>query len=52
MPKDLQLIEDRDYYIDPETNRVILTHEFLLKRGFCCHSKCRHCPYQGGAASE
>lgn len=33
------------YYIDPVTSRKILTHAFLLERGYCCESGCRHCPY-------
>jgi hypothetical protein len=32
-------------YIDPETGRFVLTKYYLLSRGFCCNSKCRHCPY-------
>lgn len=34
-----------DIYIDPETGITVLTAEFLLKRGYCCESGCRHCPF-------
>lgn len=34
-----------DIYIDPETGFAVLTAQFLLKRGYCCGSGCRHCPY-------
>jgi hypothetical protein len=37
--------ERNDIYIDPETGFAVLTAEFLLKRGYCCGSGCRHCPY-------
>ena len=39
------ILHSEDYYIDPETGRIILTEEYLLKRGYCCNSRCRHCPY-------
>lgn len=38
--------EKNDIYIDPETGFAVLTAEFLLKRGYCCGSGCRHCPYE------
>jgi len=37
------LIEGRDFY--REGPYMVFTAEFLLRRGFCCHSGCRHCPY-------
>ncbi len=40
MPK---LLKDRDYYI--EDGKWVFTAHFLLKRGYCCRSGCRHCPY-------
>jgi hypothetical protein len=39
-----QFIEGRDFYHDAR-GRMVLTEYFLLKRGFCCCSGCRHCPY-------
>lgn len=33
-----------DYYLD-DLGRMVLTREYHLKRGHCCQSGCRHCPY-------
>jgi hypothetical protein len=38
------MIEGEDYYIQAD-GRWVFTAAFLLKRGFCCKSGCRHCPY-------
>lgn len=37
-------LEPEDFYWSPEGYRVF-TERFLLKRGYCCQSGCRHCPY-------
>ena len=37
-------IEDGDFYYTPEGYRCF-TEQYLLKRGYCCESGCRHCPY-------
>jgi hypothetical protein len=37
------LIEGRDYYL--EHGLMVFTAEFLRRRGYCCESGCRHCPY-------
>ncbi|MBP0903230.1 DUF5522 domain-containing protein [Mariniflexile gromovii] len=37
-------IEEGDYYLTPEGYRCF-TEQYLLKRGYCCESGCRHCPY-------
>lgn len=37
----------QDYYLD-EQGLMVLTAHFLLKRGHCCFSGCRHCPYENG----
>lgn len=34
---------DKDYYI--ENGLYVFTAHFHLKRGHCCESGCRHCPY-------
>lgn len=31
------------YYI--ENGMYVFTEEYHLKRGYCCKSGCRHCPY-------
>ncbi len=38
-----KLIENVDYYYD--NGLMVLTESYLLRRGFCCGSRCRHCPY-------
>jgi hypothetical protein len=42
--QDAGLQEGRDYYL--EDGLFVFTAAFLLKRGYCCESGCRHCPYQ------
>jgi len=37
------LIEGEDFYF--EGNLMVFTERFHLKRGHCCGSGCRHCPY-------
>ncbi|MEO7994029.1 MAG: DUF5522 domain-containing protein [bacterium] len=32
-------------YPDPATGYQVWTAEYLWKRGYCCDSGCRHCPY-------
>ena len=36
-----------DAYVDPASGYTVLTSAFLLTRGTCCDSGCRHCPYVG-----
>jgi hypothetical protein len=38
------LAEGIDYYL--ENGLFVFTAHFLLKRGYCCESGCRHCPYE------
>ncbi len=40
----MQELEQEDFYWSPEGYRVF-TEVFHLKRGYCCKSGCRHCPY-------
>lgn len=40
-----ELIENIDYYIDDQ-GRFVFTEHYHLKRGYCCNSGCRHCPYK------
>jgi hypothetical protein len=37
------LVEGHDFYL--ENGLMVLTSHFLLARGYCCKSGCRHCPY-------
>jgi hypothetical protein len=31
---------------------MVFTAEYHLKRGYCCKSGCRHCPYGVGASKR
>jgi len=37
-------LEEGDYYLTPEGYRCF-TEQYHLKRGYCCKSGCKHCPY-------
>ena len=37
------ITEPRDYYL--EGAAVVFTESYLKRRGYCCGSGCRHCPY-------
>lgn len=39
------LIEGKDFYLN-EQGLMVLTKGYHLKRGYCCHSGCQHCPYE------
>lgn len=43
IPPDAQEDSDEDYYFDGPF--LVFTAAYHLKRGFCCQSGCRHCPY-------
>src|ERR1041385_132225 len=38
------LIEGEDYYC--EGAAIVFTKAYHLRRGYCCESGCRHCPYK------
>lgn len=37
-------LKDEDSYT--EGSNVVFTEKYHLKRGYCCKSNCRHCPYK------
>ncbi|MBL7964562.1 MAG: hypothetical protein JNM31_12060 [Flavobacteriales bacterium] len=37
-------LEPGDYYFSPE-GYLVFTEQYHRKRGYCCQSGCRHCPY-------
>ncbi|HQV76176.1 MAG TPA: DUF5522 domain-containing protein [Flavobacteriales bacterium] len=37
-------LEEGDFYLSPE-GYIVFTEQYHLKRGHCCQSGCRHCPY-------
>jgi hypothetical protein len=34
-----------DFYKD-DNGRIVMTESYHIKRGSCCGSKCKHCPYE------
>jgi len=53
--KNTLLIEGEDYYWS-EQGQMVLTAQYLLKRGYCCGLLCCNCPYgtdiQSAAAKQ
>jgi hypothetical protein len=39
------LRDGADTYVDPVSGLFVLTAAYLARRGTCCDSGCRHCPY-------
>ncbi|MDX2171876.1 MAG: DUF5522 domain-containing protein [Bacteroidota bacterium] len=37
-------LEPEDFYHSPE-GYIVFTEKYHLKRGYCCKSGCKHCPY-------
>jgi hypothetical protein len=34
-----------DAYVDPSSGLLVFTAGYLVARGTCCDTGCRHCPY-------
>lgn len=45
-PSKDRLAPEDFYYEGPY---LVFTREYHLKRGYCCNSGCRHCPYRDQA---
>jgi hypothetical protein len=41
--KEFKFEQGRDYYL--EKGQIIMTESYLKRRGKCCGSGCRHCPF-------
>lgn len=37
-------MDPEDFYRSPE-GYIVFTEKYHLKRGYCCKSGCKHCPY-------
>lgn len=37
-------LDPEDFYKSPE-GYIVFTEKYHLKRGYCCKSGCKHCPY-------
>ncbi len=48
MDQNRPTLESGDYYY--EGDALVFTAAYHLKRGACCGSGCRHCPYRGADA--
>lgn len=44
LPSKAELKEGEDYYIN-EQGYWVFTAKYHLNRGYCCQSRCKHCPY-------
>jgi hypothetical protein len=44
------LVEGQDYYC--EGPAIVFTAHYLLRRGYCCDSGCRHCPYKTAPVNQ
>jgi hypothetical protein len=44
------LLPGEDYYYDGPY--LVFTAQYHLKRGTCCNSGCRHCPYASSSNKE
>lgn len=44
---DAQPLSSEDFYY--EGPYLVFTAAYHLKRGYCCNSGCRHCPYRGSS---
>ncbi len=39
-----KVLSDEDFYLN-EDGLMVFTEKYHLKRGCCCKSGCKHCPY-------
>ena len=39
-----EALQPGDFYM--EGPYMVFTEQYHLRRGYCCNSACRHCPYQ------
>jgi hypothetical protein len=44
------LIPGEDFYT--EGRSMVFTELYHLRRGYCCESGCRHCPFRAGAEAS
>ncbi len=41
----LKHLKSDEYYMS-EDGYVVFTEKYHIKRGYCCNSNCKHCPYK------
>jgi uncharacterized protein DUF5522 len=44
------MVEGEDYYW--EEDAMVFTERYHLRRGYCCESGCRHCPFKEAASRK
>lgn len=42
----MKIKENIDWTVDENTGLLVLTKDYLYRRGYCCGSKCRNCVYE------
>ncbi|WP_133271379.1 DUF5522 domain-containing protein [Hymenobacter radiodurans] len=47
MPATPQPLHPGDFYFTPE-GYMVFTEQYHRRRGYCCKSGCRHCPWSFG----
>ncbi|WP_160164091.1 DUF5522 domain-containing protein [Nafulsella turpanensis] len=43
-PQSLPALQEGDFYFN-EQGLMVFTEQYHLRRGYCCRSGCRHCPW-------
>ena len=42
----------KDEYYYAKEGYIVFTERYHLKRGYCCYSNCRHCPFKKKKRNE
>ena len=37
---------DKEEYYYSQDGYIVFTEKYHLKRGYCCQSNCKHCPFK------
>lgn len=46
----MEVLRPGDTYL--EGPYVVFTAQYHLRRGYCCNSGCRHCPFRAGEGAD
>ena len=41
----IEILSNKDNFYYSKDGLIIFTEKYHLDRGYCCKSKCKHCPY-------
>lgn len=44
-------LQEGDFYYN-ENGLIVFTEQYHLRRGYCCGSSCKHCPYDHEAVPD